>query len=71
MAHSPTAGGLSHVLDVGAMVRIWDSVMVVRESVTVLTLGLELVLWRGLRSGWAVVTARRRVRGVRRCILGG
>ena len=25
----------------------------------------------GLWMGWAVVTARRRVRGVRKCILGG
>jgi len=33
VAHSPTAGALSHVLDVGAMVRIWDSVMVVRVSI--------------------------------------
>jgi hypothetical protein len=30
---------------------------------------LDLVLWTGLWSGWAVVTARRSVRGVRRCIL--
>lgn len=63
VAHSPTAGGLSHVLDVGAIVRIWASVMVVSD--------LVLVLWRGLWRGWAVERdrVRRRVRGVRRCIL--
>ena len=56
VAHSPAAGASSQVFDVGAMVRIWDSVML---SV------LCLVLVRG----WAVVRVRRRVRGVRRCIL--
>lgn len=63
VAHSPTAGGLSHVLDVGAIDRIWASVMVVSD--------LVLVLWMGWWRGWAVVRprVRRRVRGERRCIL--
>lgn len=61
VAHSPAAGALSQVFDVGAMVRIWDSVMVVSV--------LDLVLWRDLWRGWAVDRVRRRVRGGRRCIL--
>jgi hypothetical protein len=60
VAHSPAAGALSQVFEVGAMVRIWDSVMVVPALVLVLCTGL----WRG----WAAERVRRRVRGVRRCI---
>lgn len=68
VAHSPAAGALSHVLDVGAIVRIWDSDRVVVERV----LEWDLGLWRGVWRGWAVVVrprVRPRVRRGRICIL--